>query len=56
MFIDKNVGHVHHIDGNKQNSSEENLVLVCITCHNAIHGKGTITNDEIEYYKSMLKY
>lgn len=47
-------GHVHHIDGNKQNSSKDNLVLVCATCHNAIHGRNNITSDKIEYYKKHL--
>ena len=47
-------GHVHHIDGNKQNCSKENLVLVCATCHNAIHGRNTITSDRIEMYRAML--
>jgi hypothetical protein len=48
-------GHVHHIDGDKQNCREENLVLVCITCHNAIHGRNNITSDKIEEYRSRLK-
>jgi len=47
-------GHVHHIDGNKQNCEEENLILLCITCHNAVHGKNTITNDKIEGLRSLL--
>lgn len=47
-------GHVHHIDGNKQNCSVENLVLLCFTCHNAVHGRNTITGEKIEYFKSKL--
>lgn len=47
-------GHVHHIDGNKQNCGKENLVLVCATCHNAIHGRNTITSDRIEMYRALL--
>ena len=48
-------GHVHHIDGDKQNCVIDNLVLLCATCHNAVHGRNTITSDVIDMYKSMLK-
>ena len=47
-------GHVHHIDGNKQNCDKNNLILVCATCHNAIHGRNNITSPEIESLKSKL--
>lgn len=47
-------GHVHHIDGNKQNCDKSNLVLVCATCHNAIHGRNNITSIKIEEYKLRL--
>lgn len=47
-------GHVHHIDGNKQNCSPSNLVLLCATCHNAVHGRNSITGEKIIYYKSKL--
>ncbi len=48
-------GHVHHIDGDKQNCKEGNLVLVCVTCHNAIHGRNNIRSDKINEYRSKLK-
>lgn len=48
------LGHVHHIDGNKQNCSEENLLLLCATCHNAVHGRNNVTNPEIERLKNLL--
>jgi hypothetical protein len=48
-------GHVHHVDGDKQNCSEENLLLLCATCHNAVHGRNTITNGKIEELKGYLK-
>jgi hypothetical protein len=51
---DSRYGQVHHMDGNKQNCVEENLILVCQTCHNAIHERNTITSDKIEKFKSML--
>lgn len=47
-------GHVHHIDGNKQNCDKSNLILVCATCHNAIHGRNNIISPEIESLKSKL--
>jgi len=36
---------IHHIDGNKDNHAEENLTLLCSTCHGICHagddnGKG----------------
>ena len=49
-------GHVHHIDGNKQNCDDKNLVLVCMSCHNSIHGFSTIENDAILAFRSMLHY
>jgi len=47
-------GHVHHIDGDKSNCSEENLVLLCIHCHNAVHNEVSITNYMIEHLKTLL--
>lgn len=47
-------GHVHHKDGNKQNCDKSNLILVCATCHNAIHGRNNITSPEIESLKLLL--
>lgn len=47
-------GHVHHIDGNKQNCDKINLVLVCSTCHNAIHGRNNMTSSKIEEFKYRL--
>jgi len=35
---------VHHIDMDKHNNSEENLVTVCGSCHGKIHG-GSLSND-----------
>lgn len=31
---------VHHIDGNYQNISEQNLQILCRACHNLKHGVG----------------
>lgn len=35
------VGHVHHRDGNKQNSDLNNLILLCRSCHSKVHGSET---------------
>lgn len=45
---------VHHIDGNKKNSSEGNLILVCSLCHSAIHGR-TNMNTKIIELRSKLE-
>jgi len=49
-------GHVHHINGNKQDCSENNLLLLCATCHNAVHSRNTITSSKIEELKAKLVY
>lgn len=48
-------GHVHHVNGNKQDCGMNNLLLLCATCHNAVHGRNTITSPMIEYLKMELK-
>jgi hypothetical protein len=30
-------GHIHHIDGNTKHNTEDNLILVCASCHIKIH-------------------
>lgn len=30
---------IHHKDGNRSNNSYENLILLCNTCHHALHKK-----------------
>lgn len=32
--------HIHHIDGNPANNHEDNMVLLCISCHRKRHGEG----------------
>lgn len=38
-----NQGNIHHIDwsgqSNTPNQSRENLILLCINCHNLVHGR-----------------
>lgn len=33
----KRSGHVHHRDGDKENSSQDNLLLLCNSCHSKVH-------------------
>jgi hypothetical protein len=47
-------GHVHHIDGNKQNCDPNNLVLLCSTCHGAVHGRNPLTSETILAFRSQL--
>jgi 5-methylcytosine-specific restriction endonuclease McrA len=37
----KRKSHIHHIDGNKRNNNQDNLILLCVSCHTAIHSKRT---------------
>ena len=32
-------GHVHHINGNKQDNDDSNLILLCSTCHTKVHSQ-----------------
>jgi hypothetical protein len=48
-------GHVHHISGDKQDCDPSNLLLLCATCHNAVHGRNNVTNEIIAYLKTLLK-
>lgn len=33
--------HVHHLDKNQLNNSEDNLFTLCARCHSYIHGRAT---------------
>lgn len=50
----KRMGDVHHINNDKTHNYEENFVLLCRSCHLAVHGKKEITNEMIEYLKTQL--
>ena len=45
---------IHHIDGNRENNSPENLVNVCSNCH-GMAGKGDITILEMREFKRRAK-
>jgi hypothetical protein len=49
------VGQVHHIDGNKANCVEENLILLCIVCHRKVHGLNNIDSPKILELRAKLK-
>ena len=36
LLFSKNIS-VHHIDGNKQNNSLDNLITLCVRCHRQLH-------------------
>lgn len=50
----KGKGQIHHIDNDKLNNEEYNLILLCVPCHQAVHGKRNLTNETIEYLKERL--
>lgn len=45
---------IHHINGDKHNSSMENLVLVCNKCHSLIHCRKEV-GDKILAFRSLLE-
>ena len=43
---------VHHIDGNPENNSSENLVVICQMCNLVEHsGQGCVVQDVVDLYK-----
>ena len=49
-------GHIHHVDGDKQNNDPYNLVLLCSSCHRRVHNESKNINPMILIFRSMLKY
>lgn len=43
---------IHHIDENKQNNSEDNLISLCHSCHRKIHNT---KQDWINYFRNLIK-
>lgn len=48
------VGHVHHIDGHKENNEYDNLILLCIHCHAKIHHGAEKSSPVIMAFRSKL--
>lgn len=44
--------HIHHIDYNKQNSTEENLITLCNSCHSKTNWQ---RESWIEFFKPIMK-
>jgi len=49
-------GHVHHIDGDKMNNVQENLILLCSSCHSKVHHIKKTSPLPILALNSKLKY
>jgi hypothetical protein len=45
---------IHHIDGNRENNVNDNLVLVCANCHGMIHD-GKISTPDLRSYKQLAR-
>lgn len=45
---------IHHIDGNKDNSTYDNQIVLCHNCHQRHHQKDTITLEDINEKKKLL--
>lgn len=49
------IGQIHHITGNKNDNSYDNLILFCINCHAAVHHSNT-TSPVIMAFRSKLEW
>jgi len=47
VIKEKNKIHTHHIDFNKTNSIEENLIVLCSKCHKKAHHYFQLTKEEL---------
>jgi len=54
MDVKHSHGDVHHIDGNKQHSDINNLILLCDACHKTVHMKGRTSNSFLQLLQSLL--
>lgn len=50
------IGHVHHIDGYKENNELDNLILLCIHCHGKIHKSNDVSSPVIMAFRSKLHW
>jgi len=49
-------GAVHHIDADKYNNEQQNLILLCSKCHNKIHAKYETSPVIMAFRDKILKY
>jgi hypothetical protein len=49
-------GHVHHINGNKQDNDINNLILLCVNCHCLVHSQNSGVGDSISAFRSKLEW
>lgn len=47
---------VHHIDGNRNHNTDDNLLTLCSLCHNRVHSKMTNIDPILLVLRSMLKF
>ncbi len=48
------IGHIHHIDGYKDNNDQDNLILLCLHCHGKIHKSNDMSSPVIMAFRSKL--
>lgn len=48
-------GHVHHMNGNRQHNTDDNLILLCSTCHLKVHSTGH-ASPVILAFRSLLEW
>lgn len=49
-------GHVHHRDGNTENNNQDNLLLLCSTCHAKVHKSKGMESPPIMALRSELHW
>ena len=45
---------VHHIDGNRNNNQDRNLITFCVDCHHLAHNKVKTDDPEVFAFRSVL--
>jgi hypothetical protein len=45
--------HFHHIDGNRADNKDKNLMLLCVKCHNEVHTPITSNYKRIRIEKNI---
>ena len=47
--------HIHHKDANRENNTQENLVVLCQTCHGITHRKLNYLNSKVRRFSAVFK-